>query len=347
MKCLICGSNEATKKNTHYLTDAIIRTALNAGGGNNRETGLYWGLSTKKAGADFGFQRSTAITKLEEVLGRSPTDEEITQAMANTAFSVDDHFCPSCEDHFGKIEVPFIRDLLPRFREDDLTGIQEIIIEEIRIFRAFFLLQVLRSALCDETFNLPTDVLDDLKSVILNFQTVAIGALTKYPLSVTYLETTGGPAIYTENQVSFAVDDESQIILMNDFVVQFFETPEVVKCVDFNGLNDPSNFGDYLNIGEDNHRIKVMSNEQRKTFLTECYRFYIEKLKTYFEDKHLKRFQQAADPRAVNVFLAQLSDESIEIPLGIRYGEARLELVANVILDKIAYNTARAHSRRR
>jgi len=76
MKCLLCSVNEATKKNTHYLTDAIIRTALNAEGGNSRETGLYWGLSTGKAGADFGFQRSTAIAKLEEILGRSPTDEE-------------------------------------------------------------------------------------------------------------------------------------------------------------------------------------------------------------------------------------------------------------------------------
>lgn len=347
MKCLLCGLNEATKKNTHYLTDAIIRTALNAEGGNSRETGLHWGLSTAKAGTDFGFQRSTAIAKLEEILGRSPTDEEIAQAIANTAFSVDDHFCPSCEDHFGKIEVPFIRDVLPRFREVDLTGVQELRIEDVRIFRAFFLMQVLRSALCDEMFNMSDKVLDDLKQLVLGFETVDVAEFTKYPLLITYLQTMGGPAAYTENQVSFAVNKESQIILMNDFVIQFFETPGDVKCVDYHGLNDPTDFNDYLNTNEDAFVVKVMSDEQRKAFLTSIYQIFVDELKSYFQAKHAKRFRQPADPLAVNVFLVQLSDESIEIPLGVRYGQERLEIVANTILDKIAYNTAKARSKRR
>lgn len=346
MKCLLCGLNEATKKNTHYLTDAIIRTALNAGGGNNRETGLYWGLSTGKAGTDFGFQRSTAIAKLEEVLGRSPTDEEIAQAIANTAFSVDDHFCPSCEDHFGKIEVPFIRDVLPRFRDADLTGVQELRIEEVRIFRAFFLMQVLRSALCNETFNLSDKVLDDLKQLVLNFETVDVAEFTKYPLLITYLETTGGPAVYTENQVSFAVNKESQIILMNDFAIQFFETPGDVKCVDYHGLNDPTNFNDYLNTNEDAFIVKVMSDEKRKVFLFSIYQVFVEEWKSYFQVKHAKRFKQPANPRMTGHFMLLLSDETVDIPFGIRYSEERLEVIANIILDRIAHETAKHRNRR-
>jgi len=208
-------------------------------------------------------------------------------------------------------------------------------------------MQVLRSALCNETFNFSDKVLDDLKQLVLNFKTVDVAELSKYPLLITYLQTTGGPAAYTENQVSFAVNKESQIILMNDFVIQFFETPGDVKCVDYHGLNDPTNFNDYLNTNEDAFIVKVMSDEKRKVFLFSIYQVFVEEWKSYFQVKHAKRFRQPADPLAVNIFLAQLSDESIEVPFGVRYGEERLEIVANTILDKIAYNTAKARSKRR
>jgi len=347
MKCLLCRTNEATKKNTHYLTDAIIRTALNAEGGNHRETGLYWIFSTELAGLEFGFQRSTVISKLEKALGRSATEEEIEAAIAITAFSVNDHFCPTCEDHFGTIEVPFIRDILPRFREADLTGINELRIVEVRIFRAFFLVQVLRSALCDEMFNLSDKVLDDLRQLVLNFETIDVAEFTKYPLSITYLQTTGGPEVYTENQVGFAVNEESQIVLMNDFVIQFFESSNDVKCVDYNGLNDPSNFEEYLNEGEEAFKVKVLSNEQRRGFFYPGWKVFSDQLVAYFHAKHVARFRQLASPKMVGYFMFLLSDNSVNIPTAKRYDVERLEVIANTILDKIASETAKARHKRK
>ena len=38
--CKLCSQREADKKNTHYLTDSIIRTCLNKDGSNIREQGL-------------------------------------------------------------------------------------------------------------------------------------------------------------------------------------------------------------------------------------------------------------------------------------------------------------------
>lgn len=347
MRCLLCGLNEAKKKNTHYLTDAIIRTALNPEGGNKRGTGLYWKFSTEKAGLKFGFQQSTFDLKLEEALGRAATEEEIDEAVAKTAFSVDDHFCASCEDHFGEVEKPFTKDILPRFREKDLTEVQEIVIEDVRIFRAFFLMQILRSALCDETFNLPEEVIINLKNLILNFQTVDIAELTKYPLVITYLETTGGQEVYTENQVGFAVNKESQIILMNDFVIQFFESPQNVKCVDFNGLNTPSDFNVFLNLGEDTFKVKVMSNEQRRDFLYPDRNVFSDRLVAFFQARHLWRFKQFASPKMVGLFMHKLSDVSVTIPTAERYSDERLEVIANTILDKIALETAKHRFQRK
>jgi hypothetical protein len=339
--CLLCGKNEATKSNTHYLTDSIIRPALNPGGGNKRGTGLYWQFSTEEAGAKFGFQQSTLDLKLEETLGRPPTEEEIAEAVATTAFSVDDHFCPTCEEHFGKIEKPFTEDILPKFRSADLAGVAEMEIKDLRIFRAFFLLQVLRSALCDDMFTLSDEVIADFRNIIRNFRTVDVIELTKYPLSITYLQTAGGPGFYTENTVGFAVNDESQIILMNDFVIQFFENPEAVKCVDYNGLNDPENFDDYLNIYEDVFRVKVLSNEQRREFLHPGWKAFADRIVAYFQAKHMGRFRQFASPKMVAYFMGLLSDESKDIPDGVRYGEERLEVISNTILDKIAAETAK------
>jgi hypothetical protein len=46
MICALCKEREANKKNTHYLTDGVIRSCLNHDGGNERENGLYFDVST-------------------------------------------------------------------------------------------------------------------------------------------------------------------------------------------------------------------------------------------------------------------------------------------------------------
>ncbi len=56
MVCALCLDKEATKKNTHYLTDGIIRSCLNLEGSNEREKVFYFDMSTKTAGIDFNFR---------------------------------------------------------------------------------------------------------------------------------------------------------------------------------------------------------------------------------------------------------------------------------------------------
>ncbi len=74
--CKLCLEREANKKNTHYLTDAIIHTCLNLDGTNEREKGLYFALDNTNPFIDFNFQRLDELT-LEATIGRKPTDEEI------------------------------------------------------------------------------------------------------------------------------------------------------------------------------------------------------------------------------------------------------------------------------
>ena len=48
---------EANKKNTHYLSDGIIRKCLNIGGTNERERGYYFDISNENPFVEFNFQR--------------------------------------------------------------------------------------------------------------------------------------------------------------------------------------------------------------------------------------------------------------------------------------------------
>ena len=92
MTCKCCNKKDADKKNTHYLTDAIIRKCLNENGTNYREKGFMFGLSNKSPFVEFGFQRETKTQSIIDALGRQPSDDEINEAKKN-AFSVDFFFC--------------------------------------------------------------------------------------------------------------------------------------------------------------------------------------------------------------------------------------------------------------
>lgn len=141
------------KKNTHYLTDAIIRSCLNIEGSNNREKGLYFAINSKNPFIEFNFQRLDEQT-IEKAIGRKPTDEEIENAK-QIPFSVDYIFCNDCENKFTDIETEFIEKILPKFRKNDLTGLDSLSIQENLICRNFFYLQIFRSAVCEKVFNLP------------------------------------------------------------------------------------------------------------------------------------------------------------------------------------------------
>ena len=80
MICALCNKNEANKKNTHYLTDSIIRTCLNYKGDNEREKGYYFDLSNVNPFVEFNFQRETPYEVLKAALGREPNEEEINAA---------------------------------------------------------------------------------------------------------------------------------------------------------------------------------------------------------------------------------------------------------------------------
>jgi len=259
--CKLCQDKEADRKNTHYLTDAIIRSCLNHDGGNIRETGMMFDISNNKNGIKVRFQRETAITVVEETFGRPATEEEIEEAK-KIPFSVDYIFCTSCEAIFTSIEDDFLKHILPKLRGHDFKGTTEISFDEDTTIRKFFLLQVYRTAVCDSGYKISNKFQEVLRALTFS-SNMDVAKLAGIPLNVTYLNTVGGDPEYTKNNVGIADFYGNQIIIFNDFLIQAFEDPKAVKYVDFMGFNDPKTFAYFTNLNEEKFKFKVIDHDTK------------------------------------------------------------------------------------
>lgn len=264
MQCALCKTNEATKRNTHFLTDSIIRTCLNENGENIREKGFYFDVSNDSAFVEFNFQRRTTIEKLTTTLGREPDDEEIEKAK-QIPFSVDYVFCNTCENKFTEIEERFTQKYLENFRSNAFTD--QVTFDDYKTIKSFFLLQVWRTSVCDEMFDIPANIKEKLCLIILNNNNVDENDLTEFPLCVTYLTTEDSVNGKTGNFVGYTDDRNPNLIIMNDFIIQFFDNEGSVKYFDFYGLNDPNNYNKFLNLDAAGFIFKILSNEQRTQLL--------------------------------------------------------------------------------
>lgn len=337
MICALCRERDANKRNTHYLTDGIIRSCLNQDGSGEREKGFYFDLSNKSAYVEFNFQRETSIEKLEESLGRQPTDEEIEKAK-KIPFSVDYVFCNLCENIFSNIENPFIETILPKFRDSNLNEINQIELAERKEVRLFFYLQIWRTHICENTLKLPESTAEELRQIILNYETFELNELNHFPIAITYLQTTGDIKEYTTNFVGFTNDKNPYIILLNDFVIQFYDSNEDIQFNSFYNLNSEKDFQNFINYKEDTFVIAVFQNAERKQLLNSI--INAEKVKQtldFYKDSFNKlwflTFGGYPPIKITQEYIDEIVGDDFEIQ---KYSKERIiELTKNFIMKKL------------
>jgi|SRR5690606_24179897 len=272
MKCALCLDREANKKNTHYLSDGVIRKCLNIGGTNERERGFYFDISNGNPFVEFNFQRIDEVN-LEKALGRQPTEEELENAR-QIPFSVDFVFCSVCENSFTDFESDFSSKILPKLRNENLTEINSLSFKEISLIRMFCYIQIWRNSICEETFKLNPEVQENLRQIIINKD---FDYINNFPISMTYLETLGGDKAFTENYVGSTSDKNPYIIFMNDLIIQFYDNEQSIRFEEFYGLNKLEDYGEYINFQETDFIIKILHNAERKELLNNIIR--VEKVK--------------------------------------------------------------------
>jgi hypothetical protein len=338
MLCALCKTRHADKKNTHFLTDGIIRSCLNLDGSSEREKGFYFDLSNNNAYVEFNFQRGTAVDKLEQSLGRHVTEEEINKAKA-IPFSVDYVFCNTCEQLFTTIEGKFISEILPSFRNANLTAADSVTIADKKSLRLFFYLQVWRLGVCENKFSLTASVAEDLRLIIINSTTVTENEIKHYPLTITYLETLGDLREFTTNYVGFTTEKNPYLIFLNDFVIQFYETYDAVRFFDYYGLNKENTFDNFINYQEDIFTIEIFHNTNRKKFLSDTVtgekiqqtlKFY----RTCFSAMWLKIFGVTAPDHTVQEYMETIiGDDKFHI---LKYSkDTVVKLTHKFITDRI------------
>lgn len=313
MKCKLCESKEANKKNTHYLTDSVIRSCLNEAGENIREKGLYFDISNDKAFVGFNFQRNTSITSLQEVLGREPNDAEIENAKA-IPYSVDYVFCSDCEKKFTIIEEIFIKNHLDYFRNQNFNS-NIIEIHDILNIKIFFLLQIWRSNICEEIFQLNDDFSNKLRQMIYNYPQIDNNEILSIPISVSYLMAENKQESKTTNIVGFTSDQNPYIIFLNDFIIQFFDDVKKVKYFDFYELNDEKSFTDLLNINSNTFKFKILNFEEKSklinNFMLQDYvKRMKDKYKTMFINVWFVMFRAFPNQFIINEYLSFIAPNS-------------------------------------
>lgn len=264
--CKLCQTREADKKNTHCLTDGIIRSALNIDGSNIRNRGFYFELGTETPFVEFGIQQDTPPLKVEEAIGRELTEAEILTGMQNPS-AVDNCFCSDCEKHFADdIESKFMSAVLPKLRKKNFSKATGLELQNANLVRVFFYLQFWRSAVCQGYFSMPETTLERLRDVILNYPKVDEEEVKQFPLSVSYLGSSIDGYDFTRNLVGPTSSKNPYIIFMNDFIPQLYDDQGSIKYDSFHGLND-SDFQRYINQDEEKFLFRLLSEGQRTALL--------------------------------------------------------------------------------
>lgn len=358
VKCPFCEKNvkkEKLKDNTHYLTDGIIKSALNFDSSNERGRGVIF------EGDDQGhikvkFQQH-ATEAFEKVVGREATNPEIEEAKSTPDFSVAKIFCEDCETKFEKIETKFQDDISKRLR----TQKPIVTSKNSNLIRVFFLLQVWRSSIVDRErdFKLPIKVEKELRDIIYEYAEILLKEenlkkLTKdrtkrpqerneqeiekkqeifeqnnriskkHPLIIYYLETNNGE--YNNNHVACLTEQNPFIILMNDFIIQFYESKGTLEYIDLYGLNKEQDFDEEVNYEEQDFKIILKSNLIREIFLKEVakesscnQKIDVEK---QFKTKWYARFEKNPEQQVVEMYIKALINSADYI-----YGNSDIKMI--------------------
>lgn len=319
MICYLCLLEKEPKSNTHYLSDFIIKSALNEDGVNTRGKGIYWGIDSHKLTVDFKFQQQASPKTLEDLLGRKTTEIENKNAEQSIDFTVSNSFCKECEDIFTKIETEFVNKIIAKFRNSNLDNINEKTLnqKESQITRLFFLLQFWRTSHCDSSIKLSATLQERLRRKVLVADNTGLDDI---PLSVTYLETTKDPEdsdtgnkYKTHNIVSIIDGSNPSAIIMNDFVIQLYEDLNF-PFNPFYGFNNIADYITYLNYNQNLFKIKILPNDRRKaivkSYFTLAAKGFLQNHLSFFYENYTSQFRRLPTNIQIEHYFGEITKDN-------------------------------------
>lgn len=291
MKCELCKINEADKTGSHFLTFAIIKSAINDAGRVERDKEVVFTLT---AGRNFEiepyFGRTVLPESIEEVLNREVKPDDFIEN--HNPFTEDYLFCTSCENRFGIIETYFTGGLYKNLKnnqvktQNDSKGNKIFKIKDQigLLIRLFFYVQLWRTSVSNDSFKLSKKIEESLRRIIdsclennvnktLENCKVINSKIKNLPMTVTYWETeinTENKFEYTTNLIYFHdKSDMPYFTIINDFVIRFYQKESHLRSTlkHFFGFSDIFNLNEHINFNEKEFVIGILEDTQRKGIL--------------------------------------------------------------------------------
>lgn len=105
--CHICGEKEATKTNSHLIPSFLVTPVCSYNQSGRRDSELMFTITSNGQNVYTG--RDVPLEKYEEVFDTTKlTDERIENELKNNHATLDNIFCPSCEERLSKrLESPY------------------------------------------------------------------------------------------------------------------------------------------------------------------------------------------------------------------------------------------------
>lgn len=134
------------------------------------------------------------------------------------------------------------------------------------------MLQVFRTAVCEENFKVPKKVLEKLRDIILNYDKVKKEEINYFPLAVNYIQTPEND--FGRNMSGYTSEKNFFTISMCDFIIIFYGSKEKLKYVYFYGINTKERFKKIINYKEEKFKVNILSVSEREKYLKKIFTYF-------------------------------------------------------------------------
>ncbi len=367
LKCRLCKNNDASSIGSHIFNRELINWTINSDGTSNKTDNEALFTIRPGQGTSTFFGRKIGNDKVEKILGREMTDDEIETNKTQHTYVKKYFLCVNCENRLERVERYFMNNVYTKIKEGtftaksimqdlDVVTFDTVNLELARLYIYSLVWRGLESkiSLCyspkwhkevlrnilDENLHL------DINTAIQNANQNR-GFINRFPMIVSYLTTTQDAS---ENFIFIAKSNCPYFFLIGDISIQLFFKNQSVLCHQHKlfGMRLFNKHTDIVNKGNSKFKISVISEPFRKNVLLRklaCFAVESEFLETKKDILSVwqKIFNKIPSKKVVNKLAAEVlieySDDSV--PIGIRYSPKRkieiyMRKIIEIALQKIA-----------
>jgi len=334
MDCKLCQEKTADQTGSHIFTFSWIKSAINQVGKTKRDKEITFSTNPFNFGNAY-FGRNVKPEKIEEILNREMTEEEIQN---NKNYLVRDYLvCRQCEKRFTSAENYFNEKFYQPLKEHKFSSANDSkgnkIIEinstqiNVDIIRLNIYIQIWRaSASRFNGFQLKSKVEEKLRKIINEIiyidQTILEQNCAKnserirdFPLIITFAETdikSKDSIELTGNIVFVGIGKMPYFLIINDIYIQFYEKESHLKSTiqHLFKLNNIIDRFEHYNFKEKNLKVGMLNDDRRIEVLKDFGRWSTEhtitSLSAFFIHSYKSIFGIRPNKTIVNIAISEV-----------------------------------------